>query len=66
MPRVKVLRECSYKVYIRFIPCSFSDDMITAAEKSRKGWRDMKKVFLVFLSLCHSGCNLIYTSVLTC
>ena len=32
--------------------CSFSDDMITAAEKSRKGWRDMKKVFLVFLSLC--------------
>jgi hypothetical protein len=36
--------------------CSFSDDMITAAEKSRKGWRDMKKVFLVFLSLCMLLC----------
>ena len=46
------LREYSYKVYIRFILCSFSDDMITVAEKSRKGWKDMKKVFLVFLFLC--------------
>lgn len=56
MPRVKVLREYSYKVYICFILRSSSDDMITAAEKAGKDGGDMKKVFLVFLSLCMLLC----------